>query len=559
MNKSVYSPVAGAVRLTDSDFIAKGGQAAVYQKGPYAYKLYHDPAWMIPLPKIAELQAIQSKDVLLPLDAVYDKGKRPIGYIMPFYDGGSPLCRLFTKRFKKRNGLTPADVAELVKHIQLVLTAIHEGRCLAVDVNEANVLASPDFKTSVFLDTDNYETPNYRAQFLSESVRDPQVRNREWTELSDWFSFGVVVFQLYVGIHPYRGVHPAYQDKDWRKRMDDGVSVFDPDVQLPTACSDFGVIPDRHLEWFKEVFGRNGRSVPPLPDAAAPVAVPVSVRVIRKGGVFDVQEVFSLPEPICAVYSGYGITYALTKGALWKGRQQVEARGQGDVYVVFAGADMVILRHLNGVLRFELNGKPQTEPADRVLMREGRLYTMLGDGLFEHIFRRVGSSLAHSKRRVTTLMPKQVEVYDGVIIQTTIDKTLAILPFGQGRAALRLIPELDDYRIVDAKAQGHVMVVVGQRKGVYDRLVFCFAPDMQKYTVRVEQDIPTLGVNFTVLPSGVCVLVSGDAEIELFKDNSSVRKVPDPPFDESMALFGTVKGLHFVDGNGVYRARMVEK
>jgi hypothetical protein len=71
----------------------------------------------------------------------------------------------------------------------------------------------------------------------------------------------------------------------------------------------------------------------------------------------------------------------------------------------------------------------------------------------------------------------------------------------------------------------------------------------------VTEDVRTSEISLAVLRAGVCVLACDD-EVEIFKDNSAVRKVPHPPFDPSTKLFATVKGLCFVDEDVVCQVSM---
>jgi len=72
-----------------------------------------------------------------------------------------------------------------------------------------------NYKTPIFLDVDSYQTPSFHADALMESVRDPLIQNNKFTELSDWYSFGIVVFQMYIGIHPFKGRHPNFKKNEW--------------------------------------------------------------------------------------------------------------------------------------------------------------------------------------------------------------------------------------------------------------------------------------------------------------------------------------------------------
>jgi len=562
MKINVFVPKIGKNIILDDtrDFIARGGQAALYGKNQYAFKIYHDPAKMIPVKKIQELQNIKPDNVLKPIDIIYDKRKKPLGYIMTLVKKGHPICKLFTKSFKTANTISSQDIVAIAQKSQMTVADIHSGGFLIVDLNEFNLMISSDFVTPIFLDVDSYQTPTFPANALMESVRDPLVQNNQFTAMSDWFSWAIVTFQLYVGIHPYKGSHPNYKRKEWRKRMDEGISVFNKDVSIPSACLPFSVIPKRHLDWFKEIFVNNGRSIPPLPDSMAPVGIITYVSKIIRSGNFKTDEVFSYPDAIVDIFTDFGITYIATTSALYRDSKQVaKKKRKNRTLVLIVSGKPVIIDHEADTLKlatFDQKFNVQ-ESASEIMYKDNRLYSVYVDNLFEHIITDMSGKFIHTKRLVSRILSNQAKIFDGVIIQRSLNASIVILPFETGKCITRTVPELNDYRILNAKAEGNIMVVLGEKNGLYHRLVFVFSNDFSSYDIRLTEDVSYSDINFTVLPDGLCVLVSGDSEIELFKDNSKVKVVDNPPFDSTMKLFNINGRVHYVNGNKVFSATMI--
>jgi hypothetical protein len=101
-------------------------------------------------------------------------------------------------------------------------------------------------------------------------------------------------------------------------------------------------------------------------------------------------------------------------------------------------------------------------------------------------------------------------------------------------------------------------MVIGAKKGQYDRLVFRFSPD-DSYDLRVIKDVATHGLNFVTLDSGTCVCLNEDENLELFpaKKGSTVLKIlDDPAVTGDMKLGKHAGGLIFAKGNKVYQMRM---
>ena len=114
MNVYIHGKSNNPISLTQREFVAEGGEGKVFAKGTTGFKIYHDPKKMLPLGKIAELQAIQNPNVNRPKDILLDKVGNPVGYTMTFIKDAWALCQLFPKPFRSRNGVTHQMIQILV-------------------------------------------------------------------------------------------------------------------------------------------------------------------------------------------------------------------------------------------------------------------------------------------------------------------------------------------------------------------------------------------------------------------------------------------------------------
>ena len=247
----------GEIRLSKSDFKAQGGEGAIYVKGPTAYKIYKDPGRAITPAKILELSTLTQPNIIRPLDVLLDGRNKPVGYTMRSAGKSYALCQLFPKAFRQRNTLTPEMTLGLVRKLRDGVNHVHANGILLVDLNEMNFLVAEDFSEIFFIDVDSYQTPSHSATVLMESVRDRHAQT--FTTGSDWFSFAVVSFQMFVGIHPFKGTYPPLQslpDKETKldARMRANVSVLNPGVSIPASCLPFSTIPPAYLDWYRAVF-----------------------------------------------------------------------------------------------------------------------------------------------------------------------------------------------------------------------------------------------------------------------------------------------------------------
>ena len=553
------------VTLTGKDYKFAGGEAAIYYKGGVAYRIYHDTSKMIPVAKIKELIAVTAKNVVKPLDIIYDASTNDaVGFTMPFLDDVEPLVRFFTATFKQAQGITPAMSVQLVKALQTVVGEVHADKCLIVDLNEMNVLVGMNDKTSPYvIDVGSWKTPSFPATAIMESIRDPKVKNNAFTEMSDWFSFAILATQVYIGIHPYKGGHPDYKPTQWRKRMDDGVSIFDPKASLPSVCLPFSVIPKRHLDWLQSVFKNNERSVPPLPEGAAPIAVPPQMVTVKSSGSFQINEWHSHGSDVIAFYSFFGNDYVVTK------RGVEEVKGTKPFYTELYGSSRILLcpsedpsvpvvvSLVGTSLRFtDKNGNVvENRTATGTFVRNSVAYSVLSGNLYEHKFVKLNGKIVSRTKSVQTISELSSKVFDGVVVQDLLGTIWLTVPFKSGFCITKKIPEMSGYRVIDAKAEANVCVVVGERNGVYTRFIVLFNEDFSEFSIRVDADINYNSINFTVTPAGVVVLMTDDDEIQIFRDLKSAKVISNPPFNAGMKLFSH-NGTNFINGNSLVRVSL---
>lgn len=264
----MYHVNGKAVSLGQKEFISQGGEGMVYGKGDTAYKIYHKLA--IPIRKIKALSVLDDHNIIRPLAVIEDGNGKVVGYTMRLVKGAIPLPRLFLKGHDNE-----AIIVKMAKRLDY----IHSKNVLVVDYNEMN-LAALDGDT-VMYDVDSWCVPGYPATALMESVRDRH--DSGFNNGTDWFSFGVVAFQLAIGIHPYKGKYAAilYDDagKTLDQRMKGNISVMHKGVRLPPVCRPLDSVALPWRKWFWDVFEAGQRSAPPIAGAVTVTLAPAVVVV----------------------------------------------------------------------------------------------------------------------------------------------------------------------------------------------------------------------------------------------------------------------------------------
>lgn len=283
------------VTLTQQNFVAKGGEGKIFQRGNVAYKIYENLVKMIPIAKIKELD-IPDPNIIRPLDPIMNKKKQNIGFTMEWLGNTNiALCKLFTSKFQKDNGINNDMIIQLVENIKTTTQNIHRYKCLIVDGNELNYLVKPDFITPLFIDVNSWQTPSYPPTAIMPSIRD--WTSDTFSQLTDWFSFAIISFQLFIGIHPFKGTHKSYRKNDFLNRVKDRVSVFNSGVRLPPTTRDFNLIPSHYKDWYYKIFENGDRLPPPqLPGQAG--TIQVVIKLVKNTGLFEISSIQEFDEDI---------------------------------------------------------------------------------------------------------------------------------------------------------------------------------------------------------------------------------------------------------------------
>ena len=128
------------------------------------------------------------------------------------------------------------------------------------------------------------------------------------------------------------------------------------------------------------------------------------------------------------------------------------------------------------------------------------------------------------------------------------------LPYKLGSCFSKHIPQPDGYRIVEAKSNKNVVVILGEKKGQFDEFVIVFSRDYSTSDVRKIDDVTYNQINMAVLDNGLCLLLIDD-RLEVFASAQQVQVIDNPPFDTTMKLFATSDGFFFTNGNSFHQVR----
>lgn len=556
----------GEIVLTQAEFKAQGGQGAVYVKGGLAYKIYADQRHLIPAAKMQELSALTLPNIIRPLDLLLDDRNKTAGYTMRQVENACSLCQLFPRAFRQRTNLTPDVALSLVRKLQAGVRHVHANNILIVDLNELNFLVAEDFSDIFFIDVDSYQTRSFPATALMESVRDRHTKG--FNENSDWFSFAVVSFQMFTGIHPFKGTYPPLQKlKDKTQlldaRMRANVSVLRPEVSVPAACLPFDVIPEIWRDWYRAVFDE-GKRMPPPESLQAVVTAALQIQRPSGSDHFDLSELYEFDSEIIthtdhltiteqSIYSG-GRKIADLPGSAVKTALTLRQR-----HLIAAWIDgaQVRFRDLSSGqdLKAEVRG-------DELLVSDGRIYIRQGAQLLEACFTEMPHAVLVNFRTVGNVLPNAAQVFEGVVIQNLLGAYYASLLPASGVCYQARLKELDGYRVIEARAFRNVLIIVAAKGGAFDKFIYRFNEEFSDYDVRVIADVTLTGINFVVLDSGVCLHLTDSDELEIFasrKGSAGMKIIHDPAVRGDVSLFHSGAQALIARGNKLCRLTMRQK
>jgi len=548
------------INLTQNHFVASGGEGNIYARRGVVYKIYQNPKGVIPFSKMKELAAIQNVNVIKPERLVLDKKNKPIGYTMKHVPKTYALCQIFPKAFRDRTGMDTKNVLNLVQKMQKTIIDIHKEKILIVDLNEMNFLIDKKFKDAYFIDVDSYQTQSFPATAIMESIRDRH--NKTFSELTDWFSFSVVSFQMFCGIHPYKGKHPSV--KGMEDRMMANIPVFHKDVKFPKNVLPFDVIPQAYKDWYKAVLFEGKRFAPPT-DPVQVIVVPIVMQTVIGNEDFDITEIFEYETNIIKYVAINGTRATITADDLYIGNKKIFQTCNKNMHIA-------ITPLLNKVISATLidgdvllyNSSDESVPkhdikADDIMSYKDRIYIKNKDMISELNFVEMGKEVHAVPKHVGNVMESSTKFYDGVIIQNVLGSFMASMFPTAGVHRQIQCPEFKGYQIIDAKYRDNVLMVIASKKGKYDKFILKFDSNFSSYSVRKVDDISYVGINFTVLENGIVVHINENEEVEIFsnkKDSNTIKVVDSNAISGDMKLFNDGVQVMFSKGKKLYKLKM---
>jgi hypothetical protein len=189
----------------------------------------------------------------------------------------------------------------------------------------------------------------------------------------------------------------------------------------------------------------------------------------------------------------------------------------------------------------------------------GRIYVRSRDRILEIVLTDAGQTIVASTRVAADVLEHATRLYDGVVLQNLLGTAFASVFPRSGATYQVRMPEINGYKIVDARYDHRVLMILGAKKGgQYDRLTFRFNEDHSAYQALAPvQDVTLAGLNFIVLDNGTCIHLTEDERLEVSALGSTkVREIKSSILGNDMRLVHYGGRVAFVRGERVYRMAM---
>lgn len=551
---TVYPEGGKSLVLTANDHLATGGEGSVYAKGDLVYKVYLDPAKAIRAGmerKVAVLAAFAHPGIAAPKCSLRDKHGNFIGLVLPKVRAEA-LCRAFTTGWRDLHQFALPETATTVDAMRDITAFAHQHQALMVDSNEMNWLLAGTAPTAI--DVDSWQLPGFKATAIMPSIRD--YANTTFSEGTDWFAWAVVTFQIWTGIHPYKGTHPDFNRAALEARMRAQASVFDAKVRLPGAARPVSDIPPALRAWYERVFQTNERTAPPSAKASmlgAQTAPRLQVRMTLSGAL-RIERLGNAGGRILAAFNGFVIARTAAGLQLWDAvaraaLPQVEPealaavlRQEAAVIRTGFGRVLLLLEPSTGLLTMKgLEDQSQARlstAAESLWQCGNRVFGVVpgvSNGLVELEATQLGNKPLLAVRHQWPVASLSTRLMRGVFLQDCLG--MPFLGVLEGDGLLQgATPQLRGYRVAEGFAAGTANVWLSAiRVSDGETVRLQLALRAGRFELAEELVVSDLALDGATNPAGVAVLREGP-DLVVAKGAAQKRLV-DAGLADTMRLF----------------------
>jgi len=328
------------------------------------------------------------------------------------------------------------------------------------------------------------------------------------------------------------------------------------------VCEDLSGVPPAYMAWYQAMFER-GQRVPPPVGGATTVYTPVAVLVT--GHKLSVRELYSMPGLLRATYLD-GRQFLVAKDKVSIDQKEVHLPAEKAQFCLSGGRYQIPVAawthgpHLKLYNLYRQEEVPVQLHVEQVMAVDGRLYVQNGENLLEILLQETGiNTVLPVYHQVGVVSQYATRFYDGLAVQQLFGNTfLSVFP--QTRQHVQVpVPSLQGHKVVNARYQDRVCVIITHDQNKYHRHVLRFSKDFRSNDIRTVQDVDVQVLNFTVLDNGVCLLLNEEGKLEMFRNDpnsAGVQLLEDPALSAGVVLTSSGSEAQFVHGDKLYAMTM---
>jgi hypothetical protein len=315
------------------------------------------------------------------------------------------------------------------------------------------------------------------------------------------------------------------------------------------------------------VFEKGDRTKPPT-DFFAAIIVPKQIIATKGSNQFDIKELATFDGVICDVWDHYGDTIIYTDKALYHNlpNKQLPIYDKGIVAcVTVTEANKIITLNRNGsnvVLHNQTTNKtiPSNLTASEAMCYNNTIYLLSGDKILALTAVDVGiDSVVVGTKLAANVYGQTTKLFQGVAIQNLMGSCFASIFPDSGKTFQIRLNELDKVKVLYAKYDNKILMIVGFLNGLYHRWIIKFNNDFSEKEIRVISDVTPQEPNFVVLDNGNCISLNEDETLEIFSNAwgaNRLKKITDPALSTDMILYKKSGKVIFAKNNKLFHFSM---
>ncbi len=540
--------------------LGTGGKGSAYALTigsiDYALKFLHDMQEFIAdgMPEKLELvrKTLNHPGLTIPGGLIIDpRTREKLGFYMPQVKG-TPFSQVITPGWRNQNSFGVEEVKKTAEAIRQVFAYLHSKKVLATDPNENNWIIIPNKKDIVarMLDPDGLTIGRWKPRVVAPTVTD--YTTMDISEATDIYGLAVLIYELFCLRHPFTGEYAPYANlqKDnpvaaLQKRVVEGLSDFDPRVKKPKKIEKLMVemnqTSPKLAGWLEAALtNKRERSFPPSPMEAGAFAPPAAVTqksTTAGGGMQFIKILDNRKDPVIRVFN-CGIVLHQS-GMLTELREGEAPRKIGETVSLKSH----VVRHPEGKgwlvvdpdaftcnwIDSNLNTKPLRLPVQGHLMSyNGILYIAADSGMYgvKILFNQVMIDDTQS----WPVVAKATQWFSEMGIMDNNGAKFMVVPYADGKVAIKRIPELDSVSVVAAeRGDRFVAMIARDRSGLLRKLEFTFGDENYvRYQKPWSGTVQIPELNMAVRANGTVAVIPKDETLVVFNPTSDKwRNAPD--------------------------------